>query len=218
MNSLSLSLDILKSALFRDPAALNRLLNGLSRDDATLRRRAALALSRLVPDAEAAAPALIARLDDDDPKVRELCALTVKRMGAAATPSLIRGIEAEGPARVRSACLLLLGLTRPLPGLALPAIGRALRDDDPDVRRAATWVLLRGRARRRRSHRPARKARDEVSPEPSIRGFGPGSFGGRQPSPSPPSRPRGRYYKPSIMSQSRLSRTQKRVAATAARA
>jgi hypothetical protein len=94
-----------------------------------VRLAAAIRLNRLGPDALPAAPALVARLDDPDPDVREQVIFALKYIGDGVIPAL-QEVRAHGPGHLRASALT-----------ALAEVGgeAALRPED----RAALERLLR---------------------------------------------------------------------------
>jgi len=78
---------------------LGHWLEALENSDAAVRLEALQAIGKLGPEAERAAPALIAALGDDDPNVRAAAATALGALGPAAksaVPSLLEALTDEG--------------------------------------------------------------------------------------------------------------------------
>lgn len=104
------------------------------------RLRAAKDLGRLGWLARDAMPALVAAVNDDDPKVREAAAQAVGQMGPEALPALA-GLLAHPDKYVRRHAVWALGKLGPL---AVPSLGdlcEALRDADPRTASGAAQAL-----------------------------------------------------------------------------
>jgi len=116
-------------------ASLSALVELLRAPDLPTRRRGAQTLAEIGPKAEAARPALLEALDDDDAEVftGAASALAAIGPGAAVVPALIRALEGRrGWARDSAACILGgLGIEAVA---ALPALVRVLAEGSPENR------------------------------------------------------------------------------------
>lgn len=109
-----------------------------------IRAVAALALRRMGPDAEQAAPQLIWALGDGDTSVARLAEYALGTIGAPAVPELSQAVA--GPHRSRRiAALRILSQLGRAAEASVPAVRSALHDSDPRIRlRAAeaVWRIL----------------------------------------------------------------------------
>jgi HEAT repeat protein len=124
------------------------LVQQLSSRDPSTRLRATKALADLGTAARAAAPALVAALDDPDGDVRRGAIRALGRIDPTAAPpeALVKALvlDLRNPdANIRLLAVRALGRIGPLAAAAAPDIDAARGDPDPDVRRAATDALSR---------------------------------------------------------------------------
>jgi len=124
------------------PNPVADLARQLRDEDVNVRRAAARALTRL-PNTTSAIPALVDKLKDGDPFVRDnaVDALAVMHPGDV-VPHLTRALRDEDPNTRRRAadCLARIGRdTEP----AWPALILLLKDENPEVRKAANAALRR---------------------------------------------------------------------------
>lgn len=119
---------------------LPALLRALRSESPTDRLRAAKDLGRLGWLAREAMPALIAALDDDNPKVRESAAHAIGLMGPEALPTLIEMLE-HYDKYVRRHAVWAMGKLGPLARPALADLCRSLKDGDPRTASGAAQAL-----------------------------------------------------------------------------
>ncbi len=119
---------------------LPALLRSLRSHNPLERLRAAKDLGRLGWLANEAMPALIAALDDENPKVRESAAGAIGLMGPEALPTLIDMLGHEDR-YVRRHAVWAMGKLGPLARPALHDLGRALKDSDPRTASGAAQAL-----------------------------------------------------------------------------
>ena len=117
------------------------LILQLQEEEASLRLDALALLGDLGDQAEVAVPAVIAALQDENPLVRKMAVLALGDIGAVTpdvVPALIEALKDECAAVRRRAAITLGELSCAEATLALQ---QALRDDDDQVRKAATQAL-----------------------------------------------------------------------------
>ena len=123
------------------PQSAVTLIQMLDDSDSDVRACAALALGELhALVAAEGADALAAHLADESAHVAEVCTVALRRIGAAAVPTLVRALQ-EGAAieRIRAAKALA-----PIESQqAIPALIRALDDEDAIVTHYAEDALER---------------------------------------------------------------------------
>lgn len=83
---------------------------------------------------------LSGRLRDSSPAVRQGAADRLGKIGPPAVPLLLEALKDKNPEVRILACSALMK-ARPDPGAAINALVKLLKDDQPDVRRAAAWEL-----------------------------------------------------------------------------
>ena len=136
----------------KEDKTVARLIEALNDKSDYVRAYAARVLARIGPDGKAAVPALLERLhQDDDVEVRTLAGKTLGLMGAPAIGALLpevvagltQGLKNEYTEfRVYAARALgQLGAKE-----AIPALQKATKDSDPEVRAAAAEALKRVQA------------------------------------------------------------------------
>jgi HEAT repeat protein len=125
------------------PAAIAALTRLLNQPDPSARRQSIHQLALLGSRAEAAIPALTARLKDDDWLTRFSAAEALWRIGGKTTglAVLIEAADKEDAAVRRTAFTILLQL-HPRPKEAVPVFRAALKDSVPLTRIKAADVLL----------------------------------------------------------------------------
>jgi HEAT repeat protein len=116
------------------------LINALKQQNVTSRRRAARRLGELAPNLEQAVPALIDALNDQDRDICTEIATVLHGMKEKVRPALFKGL-ASPHAKIRIACLNLIG-QQPgkVPGL-LAKLKEAMKDRNPAVRTMATVAM-----------------------------------------------------------------------------
>jgi HEAT repeat protein len=105
--------------------------------------RISATLDRLGPADVEKVPQLVAQLGDSNPMIRQAAAGALARMGPAAQaakPALLRCLQGDPSAPVRSNAACALGWLRKDPELISPLI-QALDDQDGEVRRYAAYAL-----------------------------------------------------------------------------
>jgi hypothetical protein len=119
------------------------LVAALQEADPAVRRRAAEALGRVGPPADAVVIALVERLGDSDELVRGSAAEALGGMGLAAQPAVPALIEAlqDREEFVRRLAAGALGNIGPAAREAVPGLTGALQDREEFVRRAAAEAL-----------------------------------------------------------------------------
>lgn len=120
--------------------AVPRLAELVRQADPGTRYLAAKALGQIGDEAEAALPALLAALRDDDMFLRAAITGAMIRIGPPAVPGLTRALFDPSSAVKRAACKALgrIGSER-----AVPALKFSLRDGNKGVRRFAREALER---------------------------------------------------------------------------
>jgi HEAT repeat protein len=129
----------------RGNPAVPVLVELLSHEEAVIRREAAAALAEFGTAAQSAVPALHVSVKDQDVAVRSAAARAVASITAAkahrqAITVLIEALQDHDPA-VRLHAVRFLGTMGPDARSAAAALGRARRDADSDVRKAAEEAL-----------------------------------------------------------------------------
>jgi HEAT repeat protein len=122
------------------PDAVPTLARALASGNATVRHRAAWALSLFGPEGSAAVPALTAALSDKNSEVRSLAATALGEIGPDAVPAcqaLVRALADPSPAVQAQAAVALQRLG---PGAVEP-LAAALTHDEAVVRRGAAQAL-----------------------------------------------------------------------------
>lgn len=119
---------------------LPALLGALQSSCATERLRAAKDLGRLGWLAREALPALVAVLNDSDPRVRESAAQAIGLMGPDALPTLV-AMLGHGDKYVRRHAVWALAKLGPLARPALADLCQALKDTDPRTASGAAQAL-----------------------------------------------------------------------------
>ena len=137
--------DAAQSSLVRiGGVSVGPFTEGLKSSEPEVRLAAAKALRELGEKAEAAVPALIASIKDPDRDVRTQAVFALGRIGPkakAAVPALVDALEDEPLQGAISSALITIG-----PEASIPALGKAIKDKRPQVRRAAVGMasLFRG--------------------------------------------------------------------------
>ena len=122
---------------------VERLAEFLHHRKSTYRRAALVGLTRYGPAAEAAVPALVDSLGDNDARIRRA---TVEALGAigsnaeAAVPALVECLD-DSDTNVRRAAAEALGNIGPKAEPAVSSLVECLDDNDTNVRRAAAEAL-----------------------------------------------------------------------------
>jgi HEAT repeat protein len=126
-------------------AAVPALARSLADPDLDVRLTAAATLEAYGSAARGAVPALTASVAKGDPDVRRAAMYALQAVGAeagrAATPNLMAALRHDDP-RVRRTAAETLGSFGTEAKNAVPALRRALQDEDADVRQAASDALL----------------------------------------------------------------------------
>jgi HEAT repeat protein len=126
--------------------AIPKVIKALERPDPRIRREAAMTLRQLGPAAAAAAPQLVARLQNDPEfEVRLACLLAISEMGAAAKPAIPLMVDLlDSPEPMsRRAALYTLGRLGPVAAEALPAVKHAAAHGPSAEQTIAIWATLR---------------------------------------------------------------------------
>src|SRR5262249_45306881 len=124
-----------------DPAQLAARLNDPSADT---RLGAARHLADLGADANPAAPALVAKLDDPDERVRATVADALAKTGPPAPADvscLARAVQSGGPNARQYALRFYADPIRKLPEASVPDVVAALADPSAETRKLAVLVL-----------------------------------------------------------------------------
>ena len=103
----------------------------------------AIGRATIAPSAQAAVPALVELLADQDPKVREVTSYALAQIGPAAqqaAPTLAKLLIDEDP-KVREVASLALGQIGPGANEAVPGLVTLLNDPKAEVRRSAAGAL-----------------------------------------------------------------------------
>lgn len=151
-------MQVMDALLKGDKEALPVLVELLKSERGPVRVTAANGLAQLGADAEGALPGLIVALKDKDLNVRYWALSALKKMGpaaATAVPALIAALSThpakepglEGPPRyykdARAMATEALGSIGPGAKAAVPRLKEvAFKDDEPEVRAAATSALV----------------------------------------------------------------------------
>ncbi len=164
LQDLKSSSDIVGPALVtalkdKDPAVVGSSLTALAAlgpqvvpqlaallQDKDLRQRTADVLAGFGADAKAAAPELVALLDDStlEPAFRREVQFVLGQIGpdaAAATPQLIKSLESDNE-RMRNSAIFALGKIGPQAKAAVPALQKWEDSDDPQMRVGSLWALV----------------------------------------------------------------------------
>ena len=131
----------------------------LNSPDASVRRSAAFALGRMGMDARDAVPDLVARLRDDDDKVRDMAATAIGAIARALKGGnaeawqqsggrLVQVLQDDQYERVRRTAAYALGAFGPRAAGATDILKKALADSRPSVRQNAAWRWDKSAARR----------------------------------------------------------------------
>jgi serine/threonine protein kinase/HEAT repeat protein len=154
------------------PSQVPALQTALADPSAEVRRFAAATLGNLGREAEPAVPALLDALRDPDAGVAQAAAdALVKTEPSAelALPTLTRLVESPDKGVRQRALVVLTKLGPDARDKVRPLLLKALRDDDPGVRRPALqWLAANGRPTR--ADLPQLKAALR-STDPTIRGY-----------------------------------------------
>jgi HEAT repeat protein len=130
-----------------DPTLIPTLTILLDDSNTEVRSIAATALSYQGQAAASALPALIARLEDIQPLVREIAAKVIGQVGSPAGIKAVPGLilaSRDAETRVRRSAVETLGIIGFLAvDDCVPAIATALEDPDDDVMRQAANALVR---------------------------------------------------------------------------
>lgn len=128
-------------------AAVPALIDALTQSEGKPTHAAAYALGRIGPDAAAAEPVLLELIKGSDNSLSLLGAWALVQIrgpsadtAAKVLPELMAGLESELP-KSRQAAAETLGRLGPNAKAAVPQLQRATKDDDQDVRAAATKAL-----------------------------------------------------------------------------
>src|SRR5262245_27670468 len=135
--------------------AVPALVQLLSTRDLDVRMAVEETIEKYGPAAQEAVPLLTKYINNGDAESREKAILALQGVGLASRPAIPELIEALGRktyaqvsgsrgsgAKVRRAAAELLGKFGKEASAAIPALRKALADEDEDVRRAATDALL----------------------------------------------------------------------------
>jgi HEAT repeat protein len=129
----------------RAPFAVAGLAKLLLHIDDNLRLAAAATLEAMGPDAKEAMPAIVKAIGSGDAETRAASMYILVSVGAdnarPAVQALIESLSDHDP-RVRRAAADVLGKIAPVSADAVPALRRALEDDDQEVRMHASEALL----------------------------------------------------------------------------
>jgi HEAT repeat protein len=123
----------------KNPNIVPALGLALGDDMREVRASAAAALGRLGPGAKAALPALKKALNSQEEGQEDLIKVLVQ-IGPAALPTLIELLEAEKP-EIRCQAAAILGNMGPAARVAVPALRKALQDQEPAVRSATAAAV-----------------------------------------------------------------------------
>lgn len=123
-----------------DPAATEALIKASADSDATVRRMAARALHKVHPATHEVEVALGKMLDDADPSVRVESLSALTDLGEAAVPILVTALSNE---KTRYWAALAIGEIGEKASGASEALGAALKDPRPEVRREVLVALAR---------------------------------------------------------------------------
>jgi HEAT repeat protein len=125
-----------------DPEASTRsAITGLTSTSVQVRRRAAMRLANIGPEAKGSVPVLLRTLEDSDADVRNLVSVALTKVAPdMIVPRLIAQLV-DASWRIRQNAAQQLGNLGRGAAVALSALRAATRDSDPDVRRAATEAL-----------------------------------------------------------------------------
>jgi len=118
----------------------SHLLPYLKGIDTDQRERAAEALQKLGPAAEAAIPALQRNLSDDFPYVRIRSAEALAHIGPAALPAFIEALKNDNN-EVRLVAVQALAHLGPAAKPAIPSLVQTLQDQESPIRRQAAGAL-----------------------------------------------------------------------------
>jgi HEAT repeat protein len=108
------------------------------------RGRAATVLGQLGPKGQAAAPALLAALNDEDPEVRREVLFALGAIGPATSTSLdpvVKQLDDTEP-RVCAAAAYALGRMGSAAHVAVPKLRAAMQASDPLLRIISAWALV----------------------------------------------------------------------------
>ncbi len=122
---------------------VQQLIQNLRSFEPKDRAYACARLQEIGPAAEAAVPALVVVLGDDNWSVRSSAASALGRIGPAAeaaVPALSEALK-DDDTDVRSSAASALGRIGPAAEAAVPALSEALKHDDSGVRRSAAFAL-----------------------------------------------------------------------------
>jgi len=119
---------------------IEALIAALKSDDPAAMVKAADALERLGPEAQAAAPALAARLEYPQPWPRSAAMNALKAIGAAAVPAIVDVFEHGSPAAQQRASTVL-GWIGPDAKEAVPALQKAIEKASPAQRERLAETL-----------------------------------------------------------------------------
>jgi len=126
------------------PRAAPALRQALGEDNPQVREFACNSLAALGKGAATAIPELLAILAENDPALTPLAILALSRMGTEVLSPAGEWLDSANLWRRRQA-IEIFSRMQPLPREASPWVRRAVRDGDPEVKRAA--VSLLGRVR-----------------------------------------------------------------------
>ncbi|HEY3788428.1 MAG TPA: HEAT repeat domain-containing protein, partial [Urbifossiella sp.] len=113
---------------------------GLRDPDPSVRRDSAGTLGRLGPAAHTAVSGLMIMLLDPETRTRVIAASSLKKIGRAAIPGLMQGLE-HANAELRGRCATLLGQIAPDDPQVAEALRIVVADGDAEVRRRAGEAL-----------------------------------------------------------------------------
>jgi HEAT repeat protein len=116
------------------------LLKSLKHSDPEVRRSAAAALETFGAEAKCAVPILQQSLNDPDLTIQVTAARTLGRIGVAAIPALLQGLN-HTARQVRREATWALTRLGPAAEAAVPALASALRDSDLKVCMGAAQAL-----------------------------------------------------------------------------
>lgn len=126
--------------------AVPRLTEALSRPEPAIRLEAARTLGRLGVAGQAAVPALIARLaDDQDQAVRITSAMALAELGTTSETAVahLTALLSQRDIQGRRAAMYVLGRLGTAAASAVPALRRVLQSGPSEDRIVAAWALLK---------------------------------------------------------------------------
>jgi hypothetical protein len=96
------------------------------------------------PDRKELVASLVTVLDDDDSDVRNLAAITLARLGRQSVGPLVEIVkDKDKGTKLRANAAYVLGNIGPAASEAIPALTRALKEKNTDLRKRAVFALAR---------------------------------------------------------------------------